>query len=249
MFTRSQTRPRHAQKRRRTALGGMLRLQTALVAVCLSAGILPAATAPVAAADPLDIPPAVDPGTPVFKGSANPVPDAPVAFDPTKNMLGSIYDADVAAGGDSFWLDRVLERPFKDTSAGERTLLTRGRALYMYTHNPSVLGFVGQGTGANGGGGYAYRQPPTTGTVALYTIGISGATLAETTAQRLQYPSYFTSLYTGGGLSVAGAEVHHLQRHRGHRPDASRTPGPRRRRGRSPPSRRSPRPPPPTARS
>ena len=153
----------------------MLRLQTALVAICLSAGILPAATAPVAAADPLDIPPAVDPGTPVFKGSANPVPDAPVAFDPTKNMLGSIYDADVAAGGDSFWLDRVLERPFKDTSAGERTLLTRGRALYMYTHNPSVLGFAGQGTGANGGGGYAYRQPPTTGTVAACTRSRSRA--------------------------------------------------------------------------
>src|SRR4029079_13629866 len=103
----------------RRALRVCVRLQRALVAICFSAALLPVATAPVAAADPLDIPPAVDPGTPVFKGSANPVPDAPVAFDPTKTMLASIYDADVPAGGDSFWMDRVLERPFKDTSAGE----------------------------------------------------------------------------------------------------------------------------------
>jgi concanavalin A-like lectin/glucanase superfamily protein/F5/8 type C domain-containing protein len=201
--THSQPWSRHARKRPRMTPGGRaLRVPSVLFAVVLMAGILPTAVAPVAAADPLDIPPAVDPGTPVFKGSATPVPAPPVEFDPTANMLRRIYDADVAAGGDSFWLDRTLERPFLDNSSGERTLLTRGRALYMYTHNPSVLGFAGQGTGANGGGGYAYRQPPTTGNVALYTIGISNATLTETTAERLQYPSYFTSLYTGGGLSV-----------------------------------------------
>ena len=29
----------------------------------------------------------------------------------------------------------------------------------MYTHNPNTLGFAGQGTGANqGGGGFAYRE-------------------------------------------------------------------------------------------
>src|SRR5207244_6483922 len=60
----------------------------------------------------------------------------------------------------------------------------------------------GHGTGANGRGGYAYRQPPTTSVVNLYTLATSGATLAETTACRVQYPSYFTSACTATGLNV-----------------------------------------------
>src|SRR4051794_35127655 len=116
------------------------------------------------------IPPAVDPGTPVFGGLADPVPAEPAAMDPTGNTLRPIYDADLAAGGTSFWFDRILARPFS-AAAGESTLMTRGRALYMYTHSPGTLGFAAGGTGANGGGGFAYRQPPTTGPArSLYTI-------------------------------------------------------------------------------
>jgi hypothetical protein len=65
---------------------------------------------PVLAADP-SIPPEVDPGTPTYVGLGDPVPDEPVTFDPAINMLQAIHDADVAAGGGSFWIDRILERP------------------------------------------------------------------------------------------------------------------------------------------
>jgi hypothetical protein len=146
-------------------------------------------------------PPGVDPGTPPWAGAANPIPAEPAAFDPSQNQLQSILDADVAAGGSSYWFDRILARPF--SSADSNSLMTRGRALYMYTHQPSTLGFAGTGTGANGGGGYAYRQPPTTSVVNLYTITVSGGGLAETTAQRMQFPSYYSALFTRAGLSVA----------------------------------------------
>jgi hypothetical protein len=74
----------------------------------------------------------------------------------------------------------------------------------MYTHNPAVLGFAAGGTGANGGGGYAYRQPPTSGAPQnLYTVSVSGPALTEDTSQRWQYPSYFSSVFTRPGLSVA----------------------------------------------
>ena len=54
----------------------------------------------------------------------------------------------------------------------------------MYTHNPNTLGFAGQGTGANqGGGGFGYREPITNSTV-LYTVTVSGGALTEQTAER-----------------------------------------------------------------
>jgi hypothetical protein len=138
------------------------------------------------------LPPAVDPGTPVFGGLANPVPAEPAAFDPSGNRLQAIFDADVAAGGTSYWFDRILARPFLNN--GDSALFTRGRALYMYTHQPAVIGF---------GGGYAYRERPTGASQPLYTVTVPGVTFAETTAQRVQYPSYFSTAFTGGGLGVA----------------------------------------------
>ena len=146
-------------------------------------------------------PSAVDPVTPPWTGSANPIPTEPASFDPTKSTLRSIFDADVAAGGTSYWFDRILARPF--SSQDSTSLMTRGRALYMYTHNPSVLGFAARGTGANGGGGYAYRQPPTTSAVNMYTVSLSGVALTEDTSQRVQYPSYYSAVFNGAGLTVA----------------------------------------------
>src|SRR3954447_15703534 len=137
-------------------------------------------------------PPAVDPGRPVFAGAANPVPPEPVAYDPAKNMMQAIYDADSAAGGGSYWFDSILQRPFS-SAAGETTLLTRGRGLYMYTHTPGTLGFAG---------GYAYRERPTGASQSLYTVAMTGTTLAEATAQRVQYTSYFQSWFTGTGVQV-----------------------------------------------
>ena len=121
-------------------------------------------------------------------------------------MLQAIYNADVAAGGTSYWIDRILARPF--LSSDSTSLYTRGRGLYMYAHTPGTLGFAG---------GYAYRERPTGASQNLYTIAISGATLAETTAQRMQYPSYYTARVHRDRPERDREEVHHLQQRRGHR--------------------------------
>ena len=132
------------------------------------------------------------------------MPDGPVAFDPTRNMLQAFFDADQAAGGGSYWIDRVLERPGEGAGgAGERALYTKGSALFMYTHSANILGFAGQGTGANqGGGGFGYREPIAGNITNLYTVTVSGDALTEQTADRRQYPSHWSSVHTGGGLRV-----------------------------------------------
>ena len=184
---------------RRQANPGRLLTLTTVVAVGLTLTAGPAQTAPAP-----DIPPEVDPGTPTYAGSDDPVPDEPVEFDPTVNMLEAIYEADQAAGGDSYWFDRVLERPFLNTQDDD--LYTRGRALYMYTHDEDELGFAGAGTGPNGGGGFAYREIIQTGVTDLYTIEIDGVTLDEVTAERRQYPSHWTSVHEASGVSVRQAK-------------------------------------------
>jgi hypothetical protein len=157
------------------------------------------------------IPPAVDPGTPTYSASSAPIAVEPVGFAPASSMLERIYQADLAAGGESFWFDRMLERPAG--GAGGDSLYTRGRALYMYTHNAGVLGFAGRGTGANAaGGGAAYREAIQVGGANcqagpnapcnLYSVTVCGATLTEVTAQRRQYPSYWSSVHEGGGVTV-----------------------------------------------
>ncbi len=157
------------------------------------------------------IPPEVDPGTPTYGSGSTPIADEPVGFDPSRSMLDRIYRADLAAGGESFWFDRMLERPAG--GSGGNTLYTKGRALYMYTHNPAVLGFAGQGTGANaGGGGAAYREAIQVGggncqagpaaPCNLYSVTISDATFVEDTAARRQYPSHWSSVHAANGLTV-----------------------------------------------
>lgn len=157
------------------------------------------------------IPPEVNPGTPTYSGSSTPIAAEPVGFDAASSMLERIYRADLDAGGESFWFDRMLER--LAGGAGGDTLYTRGRALYMYTHNARVLGFAGQGTGANAaGGGAAYREAIQSGgnncqagpnaTCNLYSVTVSDATITETTAERRQYPSYWSSVHAAQGLTV-----------------------------------------------
>src|SRR3954464_7174217 len=163
-----------------------------LAAVAASAAVLLGGGALAYAEYVPGIPPAVDPGTPAFTGLANPVPPEPVAYDPAKSMMKSIFDAGPTTNG-QYWFDSILERPFSN-QAGETTLLTRGRALYMNNHTPGTLGF---------GGGYAYRERPTGASQSLYTVTIPGQTVTETTASRLQWPSYFTGAFTSAGLSIA----------------------------------------------
>ena len=178
---------RETGKQRRNFLAQPKKLLVSLLAVVviLFSVIQPASTIYIPG-----MPPAVDPGTPSFSGSADPVPAEPVAYDPTTNMLQAIYDADMAAGGTSFWFDRILERP---GSAGGSYLLTKGRALYMYSHSTNSLGF---------GGGYAYRERPTGSNQNMYTVSISDTSLSETSAERVQYPSYWSSVHTATGLRV-----------------------------------------------
>ncbi|WP_157437143.1 LamG-like jellyroll fold domain-containing protein [Actinoplanes subtropicus] len=183
-----------------------MRKRTGVGALCLALigtlvlPAMPAGAAPAGGYHPGE-PPAVDPGEPTFTGSATPIPPEPAGYQPRGSMLRAIYNADIAAGGESYWFDRILARPF--LSNADSALMTRGRALYMYTHNPRVLGFGAGGGGANGGGGYAYRQPPTTAAPqSLYTVGVTGDALVEDTTQRVQYPSYFAGVYTRPGLSV-----------------------------------------------
>jgi hypothetical protein len=137
------------------------------------------------------MPPGVDPGTPSYAASSAPLPAEPVGFDPRTSPLRAIFDADAAHGGTSYWIDRVLERPF--LSPGDTALYTRGRALYMYAHNPAILGFAG---------GYAYRERPTGRNQDMYTVALSDATLAEDTAARKQYPSHWESTHAATGMRV-----------------------------------------------
>jgi hypothetical protein len=190
------------QRSRFGRFGRVTRFRTVVAGITAVLLFTPAvALTGAAPAGAQEVPPAVDPGTPTYTGADDPVPDTPVAFDPTTNMLQAIYDADEAAGGDSFWVDRVLERPAGGN--GGNSLYTKGSALYMYTHQPATLGFAGTGTGANqGGGGFAYREAISAGVTNLYTVAISDTALTEDTAQRRQYPSHWSSVHTGASLRV-----------------------------------------------
>jgi hypothetical protein len=136
------------------------------------------------------MPPDIDPGTPTYGGAAEPVPPEPATA--TTSRLAAIYEADRARGDGSYWFDRVLERPF--LSNQDSHLYTRGRALYMYTHQAGPLGFAG---------GYAYRERPTGNNQSLFTVAVQGTTLTETTASRRQYPSHWSSVHEAPGLRVA----------------------------------------------
>src|SRR5690349_7689963 len=99
------------------------------VVLALVAGVI-AVTGPARAGGE---PPGIDPGEPTFTGSSTPIPAEPVGYRPGTSMLRSIYEADLRAGGTSFWFDRILARPYSPDD--DTALMTRGRALYMYTHN------------------------------------------------------------------------------------------------------------------
>ena len=137
---------------------------------------------------------------PVFTGDANPVPDQRTGFRPG-NQLRAIFDADVRAGagsapGNDFWIDRMLARtgnqPGGSNGDANRYLFSRGRSVFMKTHEPGTLGF---------GGEVAYIESLVGGQGA-YTIAVGGVTLTEDPAQRRQTPSYWRGVFTGGGLRV-----------------------------------------------
>ncbi|MEU4163532.1 Ig-like domain-containing protein [Actinoplanes sp. NPDC026670] len=141
---------------------------------------------------------------PVFKGDANPVPDDRTGYH-TRNQLQAVFDADVAAGagsapGQDFWIDRMLARtgnqPGGSNGDANQYLFSRGRAVFMKTHQPGVLGF---------GGEIAYIESlAQSGYTITASVGGTEVALTEDPAQRRQTPSYWQSVFTS---SSAGLKV------------------------------------------
>ena len=123
-------------------------------------------------------------GYPTFSGSAIPAP--PVAMTTGSTMQAS-YDAE--KGGTDFWMDRLLARSGNDPAG--TWLMSRGRAVFMKTHTPSVLGF---------GGTVAYWE--SINDQPAFTMTAGSGTWTEQVAQRWQAPSYWKSVHTNGSLRI-----------------------------------------------
>jgi hypothetical protein len=123
-------------------------------------------------------------GYPTFTGTAIPAP--PVAMT-TGNTMQAMYDAE--AGGTDFWMDRLLARVGNDPAG--TWLMSRGRAVFMKTHTPSVLGFGGQ---------VAYWE--SISNQAAFTVTAGSGTWTEQTASRWQAPSHWKSVHTSGSLRI-----------------------------------------------
>ncbi len=145
------------------------------MALLLVAGLL-VAGAPAQAAQTI--------GFPTFTGPA--VPAAPVSYT-TGDMMKAIYDAE--SGGTDFWMDRLLARSGDDPAG--TWLMSRGRALFMKTHDPAKLGF---------GGHVAYWE--SISDKDAYTVAISPGTFTEQVASRWQAPSHYKSVHTSGSITV-----------------------------------------------
>ena len=123
-------------------------------------------------------------GYPTFSGPAVPAP--PVAMT-AGNTMQAIFDAE--SGGTDFWMDRLLARPGNDPAG--TWLMSRGRAVFMKTHNPAVLGF---------GGSVAYWE--SISDRSAFTVTAGSGTWTEQVAQRWQAPSHFKSVHTNGSLRI-----------------------------------------------
>ena len=123
-------------------------------------------------------------GYPTFSGPA--IPQPPVGYT-SGNMMQAIYDAE--SGGTDFWMDRLLARPGNDPAG--TWLMTRGRALFMKTHTPSVIGFGGQ---------VAFWESISNQNA--YSIAISPGTWSEQANSRWQAPSHWKSVHTSGSLTA-----------------------------------------------
>ncbi|GIH27160.1 hypothetical protein Aph01nite_54700 [Acrocarpospora phusangensis] len=118
-------------------------------------------------------------GFPTFSGPA--IPAAPA------NSMQAIYDAE--SGGTDFWMDRLLARPGNDPAG--TWLMTRGRAVFMKTHNPGTLGFGGQ---------VAYWESISNANA--FTVAITPGTFTEQVSSRWQAPSHWRSVHTSGSITV-----------------------------------------------
>ena len=174
-------------------------LLSALLVLAVVLSLLPAGVLKASAAE---APAALDIGYPTFKNTAllDEVYDLSklgVSYS-EKDIMMAIYKQDLANGGDSFYMDRILAREGvcngnagSNGNADGNTFLTRGRALYMYTSSPSVIGF---------GGNTAYHQPLGRGDLVrvLFSNADGSLTTKEDTSKRVNAPSNWSSTYSVG---------------------------------------------------
>ena len=174
-------------------------LLSALLVLAVVLSLLPAG---VLKASATEAPAALDIGYPTFKNTEllDEVYDLSklgVSYS-EKDIMMAIYKQDLANGGDSFYMDRILAREGvcngnagSNGNADGNTFLTRGRALYMYTSSPSVIGF---------GGNTAYHQPLGRGDLVrvLFSNADGSLTTKEDTSKRVNAPSNWSSTYSVG---------------------------------------------------
>ncbi len=106
------------------------------------------------------------------------------------SIMKAQYDADIAGGGVSFYMDRLLARTGSSTANGNSVPFTRGRALYMRGHTAATMGFVGEMA-------YMRQGGPTN----LFTIA-SSVNVTETASSRVNAPGYYSNTFTGTNLTV-----------------------------------------------
>ena len=174
-------------------------LLSALLVLAVVLSLLPAGVLKASAAE---APAALDIGYPTFKNTEllDEVYDLSklgMSYS-EKDIMMAIYKQDLANGGDSFYMDRILAREGvcngnagSNGNADGNTFLTRGRALYMYTSSPSVIGF---------GGNTAYHQPLGRGDLVRVLFSNADGSLAtkEDTSKRVNAPSNWSSTYSVG---------------------------------------------------
>ena len=174
-------------------------LLSALLVLAVVLSLLPAGVLKASAAE---APAALGIGYPTFKNTEllDEVYDLSklgVSYS-EKDIMMAIYKQDLANGGDSFYMDRILAREGvcngnagSNGNADGNTFLTRGRALYMYTSSPSVIGF---------GGNTAYHQPLGRGNLVrvLFSNADGSLTTKEDTSKRVNAPSNWSGTYSVG---------------------------------------------------
>lgn len=193
------------------------RLTSKILAVAVAVSMLPGNMLPAfAQADGVDEktvtdgsePGALSIGHPTFKNTdslAEVYQLGEVTYD-SGDMMKELYEQDLANGGDSFYMDRILARPGAangnaDTNGNNdgNTFMTRGRGLYMYTSNPRIIGFGGKTTYGCGASGSALGGD-------MYGIHFSDGSgklnMQEVTANRMNYPSNWVGQYTAGTLTA-----------------------------------------------
>ncbi len=114
--------------------------------------------------------------------------------------LETAFDRDSESG--EYRFDRILSRrgelhgdPNHGGNDDGDALMTRGRALYMFTHDPAVIGF---------GGSPSYCQPLEREYLMALTLSINGETvdLTENKDERVNAPSHWHSVYECDALTL-----------------------------------------------